>query len=55
MEVDILFSILWCTSECNALWKKMAGTWFYATLVDWILKCGRCTQKWRHMNELTAK
>lgn len=25
-------------------------TWFYSLVVDWILRCGRCAQKWRLIN-----
>lgn len=27
-----------------------ARTWFYAPIVDWILRCDRFSQKWRRMN-----
>lgn len=25
--------------------KIKVGTWFYASFVDWIVRCGRCTQQ----------
>ncbi len=33
-------------------WKKNCAveTWFCAWLADWMLRCGRGTQKWRQMN-----
>ncbi len=30
--------------------KFRVGPWFYASFVDWILRCGRCTKKLRRMN-----
>lgn len=42
-------SVLWCTFELNGL-SSRAGIWFYVSVVDWMLKCGRGTQKSRWMN-----
>lgn len=48
---DRSFLLYWCTSTFKGLSKKRnqcrVEIWFDALVIDWILRCGSCIQKWR--------
>jgi len=41
-------------TDCQKRKKCRAGIWFYSSVVDWIVRCGRCARKWRQWNYISC-